>query len=162
MLAGVDPGREKFGWVLAGDDGTLFVAGIAAVSELPRFREILRERRWDDLGSWCTEGNVETVPDEEVTVLFLGNGTGSETMQKSLSEVGFSVRVVDERYSTLEARGLYWALHPPRGIRCLLPLSFQVPPRPLDDLAAWSTLLAALGVRRDERPSWCFDKGRVK
>jgi len=148
VLAGVDPGRGKFGWVLSGEDGTLLLGGIAPISALSVFLDVLRTRRWGDLEPWRTEGCAENVPDEEVRVLFLGNGTGSEKMEKLLSEGAFSLRVVEERYSTLDARRLYWALHPPRGMRRLLPLSLQVPPRSLDDLAAWSTLLAALGPEK--------------
>lgn len=162
MLAGVDPGREKFGWVLAEEDGTLLLAGIAPISALPVFLDALRTRRWEGLVPWRTEGCVENVPNEEVRTLFLGNGTGSERMKKLLSEGAFTLRVVEERYSTFDARRLYWELHPPRGMRRLLPLSLQVPPRSLDDLAAWSTLLAALGSEKIKKPSWISGKGRVE
>ena len=162
VLAGVDPGREKFGWVLSKEDGTLLLGGIAPISALPVFLDALRTRRWESLEPWHTEGCAENVPNEAVRVLFLGNGTGSEKMEKLLSEGAFSLRVVEERYSTLDARRLYWELHPPRGMRRLLPLSLQVPPRPLDDLAAWSTLLAALGPEKIKKPSWISGEGRVE
>ena len=49
---------------------------------------------------------------------------------------GFTVYEVDETRSTEEARDLYWELFPPKGWRKLIPLGLQVPPEPLDGLAA--------------------------
>jgi RNase H-fold protein (predicted Holliday junction resolvase) len=46
------------------------------------------------------------------------------------------VTYVDERETTLRARSLYFADHPPRGWRRLIPLGMQMPPRPIDDYAA--------------------------
>ena len=49
---------------------------------------------------------------------------------------GFPLHVVDEKYSTEEARELYWELFPPKGWRRLIPLGLQTPPEPLDGYAA--------------------------
>ena len=48
----------------------------------------------------------------------------------------FDVKIVDEKNTTLEARKLYWKKNPPSGWRRLLPISMQVPPVPVDDIAA--------------------------
>jgi hypothetical protein len=44
--------------------------------------------------------------------------------------------VVDERYSSLEARNRYWQMYPPRGLTRLLPEGMRTPPRPVDDIVA--------------------------
>ena len=46
------------------------------------------------------------------------------------------VHLIDERETTLRARALYFADHPPRGWRRLIPLGMQLPPCPIDDYAA--------------------------
>ena len=68
----------------------------------------------------------------------LGNGTGSEEHKQWIEKAlpGYPVFVVDEKYSTEEAKALYWKLYPPRGLRRLIPLGLQTPPELLDGYAA--------------------------
>jgi hypothetical protein len=47
-----------------------------------------------------------------------------------------SVKVVDEKHTTEEARRLYWKKNPPHGWRKFLPTSMQVPPEPVDGIVA--------------------------
>jgi hypothetical protein len=61
-----------------------------------------------------------------------------------MGESGIGYKLTDERMTTLEARGLYWALHPPRGMYRIIPKSLRVPPRNLDDLAAWAIIQRAI------------------
>ncbi len=44
--------------------------------------------------------------------------------------------LVDERYSSLEARERYWQMYPPTGLARLIPKGMRVPPRPVDDIVA--------------------------
>ncbi|MBI3893032.1 MAG: resolvase [Candidatus Wallbacteria bacterium] len=72
--------------------------------------------------------------------LILGDGTQSRAVASELTS-GLGARLppmerIDERDSTLDARGLYFADNPPRGIWRLFPLSMQVPGEPYDDYAA--------------------------
>jgi len=46
-----------------------------------------------------------------------------------------SIIMVDERYSSLEARDRYWQMYP-RGLFRLLPRGLRQPPRPVDDIVA--------------------------
>lgn len=72
-------------------------------------------------------------------ILILGDGTSSQEMKRELVDWGFpveSIFLVDESYSTLEGRALYYQENPPRGWRGLLPVSLQRPVRPIDDYAA--------------------------
>lgn len=75
---------------------------------------------------------------QKLRAIVLGNGTTSKEHRKriELALPGFPVHVVDEKYSTEEARTLYWELFPPKGWRRLIPLGLQTPPEPLDGYAA--------------------------
>jgi len=71
--------------------------------------------------------------------LIIGNLTTSqEWKQKIIDKLNLSsaIEFVDEKNSTLEARGLYWQMYPPKGLGRLIPQSLKVPPRPIDDLVA--------------------------
>ncbi len=75
---------------------------------------------------------------KKLKAIVIGDGTGSEEHIGWLQKVlpGFPLHVVDEKFSTEEARVLYWELFPPQGWRRLIPLGLQTPPQPLDGYAA--------------------------
>jgi len=75
-----------------------------------------------------------------VTVV-LGDGTGASAARTALARAGIHATLVDETATTEEGRRLYWRLHPPRGWRRWLPLGMLVPPRALDDFAAYAIAL---------------------
>ncbi len=81
-------------------------------------------------------------------VVLVGDGTGSGSVAERLRARGVAVTLVDERHTTLVARGLYFRDHPPRGLLRLLPPGMRSPPRPIDDYAAYAIALRWLGVRR--------------
>ena len=60
------------------------------------------------------------------------------SIKKMLMEVTTVIKIlmIEEGYSTEEARKLYWQENPPQGWRRLLPLGLQVPPVNLDGYAA--------------------------
>ncbi len=77
--------------------------------------------------------------------LLVGNGTGFRPVLDLLTHAGWTdAQVVEEKGTTLEARRLYFQHRPPRGWRRLIPLSFLVPPRPIDDWAAVAIALKYL------------------
>ena len=84
-----------------------------------------------------------------VDFVIVGSGTGSAECIKKLVSSGLRVEKVSEEFSTERGRELYWLIHPPRGLRRLLPKGLLVPPRTIDDLAAWSLILQYLGRGRD-------------
>lgn len=117
-LAALDPGRSKCGLVRTDAqqqriEEACIVSPAAALALLTQ---------------WQQQGLLSLV--------VLGNGTGSQQWHAQLSALGLAVAVVDEHGSTLAARGRYWQLWPPRGWRRLLPAGLRLPPRDLDDLAA--------------------------
>src|SRR5207249_8450509 len=66
----------------------------------------------------------------------VGHGTGGRAVCQALRSAGLRVETVPETGTTLAARALYFAEHPPRGWRRLVPRTLQLPPVPLDDYAA--------------------------
>ena len=71
-----------------------------------------------------------------VTAIALGRGTNARAVKAALEGLGLPIHLVDEYETSRGARNLYFADHPPRGWRRLLPIGLQLPPRPIDDYAA--------------------------
>jgi len=81
-------------------------------------------------------------------VVLVGDGTGSRAVVERLRARGVAPTLVDERDTTLVARGLYFKDHPPHGLSRLLPSGMRAPPRPIDDYAAYAIALRWLGAVR--------------
>ncbi len=115
---GIDPGTHKAGFAIVADrEGSPLSLGVEQVPALlARLRTI--------------------VPWHGVRAIALGKGTHASELMRQLSVFALPIHLVDERETTLNARALYFADHPPRGWRRLLPLGMQLPPRPIDDYAA--------------------------
>lgn len=116
MIVAIDPGREKCGVACVQRDGTLVWCEIWPRGEFATRLQVLV--------------GVET--------FVLGHSTASAQIGEVVRSVFPNVPLheIDETNSTLEARGVFWEKHPPRGWRALVPLSLQTPPRPIDDYAA--------------------------
>jgi RNase H-fold protein (predicted Holliday junction resolvase) len=75
----------------------------------------------------------------QVEHLVLGNQTtANQWRSRLLQELQPCppMSLVDERYTTLEARDRYWQMYPPQGLRRLVPQGMRQPPRPVDDIVA--------------------------
>jgi RNase H-fold protein (predicted Holliday junction resolvase) len=116
-ILGVDPGTRKVGFAVLDGQGTTHDLGIEMIAEFRARVEGLMER-------WA------------FTAIAIGTGTNARALGGQLAGLGIPVIYVDERETTLKARSLYFADHPPKGWRRLIPLGMQVPPRPVDDYAA--------------------------
>ena len=79
--------------------------------------------------------------------ILLGDGTGSAALRSALRARGIDPIVVDERGTSEEGRRLYWRDHPASGWRRLVPLGLRVPPRDIDDYAAYAIVLRYLARR---------------
>ncbi|MDQ7842487.1 MAG: pre-16S rRNA-processing nuclease YqgF [Armatimonadota bacterium] len=123
-ILAIDPGREKCG-----------LAVLTSRRVLER-RVVGPEEVTAVIGEWIGRHRIRTV--------VVGNRTGAARIRDAVARTfpRLILRGVDEAGTTLEARRLYFADHPPTGWRRLLPLSLQVPPEPYDDYAA-----VALGRR---------------
>jgi len=141
MILGIDPGRDKIGWALTNSDRELLLSGICLISEVELFVAALTKEggSWKDrLSPWVTEemGTRLSLP-EKITLVAVGNGTGSRDAVRLFEGLGIQIIVVDESRTTLEAREFYWSLHRPSLWQRYLPRFLWFPPRSLDDLAAW-------------------------
>lgn len=73
-----------------------------------------------------------------ISLVVMGNQTTAQEWQDQLLTLKNPLRIVmvDERYSSLEARDRYWQLHPPKGWQRLLPQGLRQPREPVDDIVA--------------------------
>lgn len=74
----------------------------------------------------------------KINKIILGDGTNYKQIEKKLKNYfpRLKIILVEENFSTLEARKKYFEAHPPRGISRLIPLSLRVPPCQYDDFVA--------------------------
>jgi len=116
-ILGIDPGTRKTGYAIIGTDGSTLVLGIEETEAIGvRVSELVK---------------MHTIVE-----IALGEGTNATAVGAALASLGLPIHLVDERSTSLQARGLYFADNPPRGWRRLIPLGLQLPPRPIDDYAA--------------------------
>jgi RNase H-fold protein (predicted Holliday junction resolvase) len=144
LYCGIDPGREKFG-LAVGNADILRFAAIIPFGYAPEALECLSRGDAGRMASWKTEGVRGSFG--AISRIFIGNGTGHEHYAGIFRESGIETEITDERMTTLEAGNLYWRLHPPKGLRRLLPRPLLTPPRPVDDLAAWIIMRRTLASR---------------
>lgn len=74
----------------------------------------------------------------KINKIILGDGTNYKQIEKKLKNhfPRLKIILIEEDFSTLEARKKYFEAHPPRGISKLIPLSLRVPPCQYDDFVA--------------------------
>ncbi len=74
-----------------------------------------------------------------ISTLVVGDQTSAKDWKQRLSS-GLPepprIILVNERYSTLEARDRYWQMYPPTGLSRLIPEGMRGLPRPIDDIVA--------------------------
>jgi RNase H-fold protein (predicted Holliday junction resolvase) len=119
VYLGFDPGKDKCGVAVVDQ------AGVALYHEVCASETLL-----DHLPTLCTQWQVLQV--------VMGDRTTAKQWQKKLTEAlpEMPIALVDEHYSTLAARDLYWEMYPPQGFQKLIPQGMRLPPRPIDDLVA--------------------------
>ncbi|MHB8178234.1 MAG: RuvC family protein [Vulcanimicrobiaceae bacterium] len=116
-VLGVDPGTAKVGYAVLDPAGLVLVRGIVPPRELS---ELL----------------ARLAAAQAIDVVALGSGTNARQVRAILEGMGLPLCSIDERETTLRARALYFAEHPPHGWRRLIPIGLQLPPVPIDDYAA--------------------------
>ncbi len=120
MILGFDPGKDKCGVAVMGVDRQLCYHEVIPSADATSVIKQLRDKY-------------------PITLLVMGDQTTSKRWKKDLqSQLGeeFNIILVDERYSTLEARDRYWQMYPPKGLNKILPQGMRQPPRPIDDIVA--------------------------
>jgi RNase H-fold protein (predicted Holliday junction resolvase) len=118
MLLGVDPGTRKCGYAILERMGAQPSAlGIAPLDEFGSRLAMLRA----------------TFP---IDMVAIGHGTNAAVVSAVVRDAGLPFAIVDERETTLRARARFFADHPPRGWRRIVPRGMLLPDRPVDDYAA--------------------------
>ncbi|MBD2091179.1 resolvase [Microcoleus sp. FACHB-1515] len=119
VILGFDPGRQKCGFAVMGLDRNLFYHAVIASADAIPTVQTLRQQY-------------------PISILVMGDQTSALEWKQKLLDLPDPLRVVmvDERYSTLEARDRYWQMFPPKGLSRLLPIGLRVIDRPIDDIVA--------------------------
>lgn len=119
-ILGFDPGRDKCGIAVMGADRQLYYHEVIAAEVAIATISGLREKY-------------------SISILVMGDQTTAKTWKRQLEQnlpAALPIMLVDERYSTLEARDRYWQMYPPRGLDRLVPKGMRSLPRPVDDIVA--------------------------
>lgn len=129
VVLAIDPGRGKCGVAVCAP-GTVLARAVTAPDALPALIEEWQRRF-------------------SVTEIVVGDRTGAEAVLDAIRGAARRpITLVDEAGTTLRARARYFAEHPPRGWRRLIPRTLQIPPEPFDDYAAVLLAEAALAGAR--------------
>jgi RNase H-fold protein (predicted Holliday junction resolvase) len=134
VILGFDPGRDKCGVAVMGLDRQLYYHQVIVAEDAIATISSLRQRY-------------------PISLLVMGDQTTAKAWKQRLTqELSDSPRIilVDERYSTLEARDRYWQMYPPRSFWSLIPQGMRPLPRPVDDIVA--ILLIERYLERLSRP----------
>ena len=120
VILGFDPGRDKCGLAVMGLDRQLYYHQVVLAKEAIASIETLRQKF-------------------PISLMVMGDQTTAKRWKQQLNEElaeQLNIILVDERYTTLEARDRYWQMYPPTGLTKLLPQGMRQPPRPIDDIVA--------------------------
>ena len=153
MILGFDPGRDKCGVAVMSQNRVLDNTSHIAYAEVVPAEEAIA----------TVLSLIERYP---ISTIVMGDQTMSKTWKTRIEErlaeqpqnpnqltaqttapAPILTVMIDERYSTLEARDRYWQLHPPQGLTKLVPQTLRTITRPIDDVVAiilieryWRTL----------------------
>jgi RNase H-fold protein (predicted Holliday junction resolvase) len=118
-ILGFDPGKDKCGVAVMDGDCALLYHQVLLTAEVI-----------SQIDRLCQQYNVSRI--------VMGDQTTSRQWQQQLTTVfpALPISLVDERYSSLEARDRYWQMYPPNFLTGLIPQGMRQPPRPIDDLVA--------------------------
>ncbi|MEO1429978.1 MAG: pre-16S rRNA-processing nuclease YqgF [Cyanobacteria bacterium J06633_8] len=120
VILGFDPGKDKCGVAVMGLDRQL------------QYHEVVSSPEAIDIIG-------DLYKKYPISLLVMGNQTTSKRWKQQIQEklpATVNIILVDERYSSLEARDRYWIMYPPKGLTRLLPKGMRTPPRPIDDIVA--------------------------
>ena len=117
-IISIDPGTHKCGIALISSEGAVLRRSINARTDIIG---VVAAWRAEHPGSFVVIG---------------GSTQGKEIKQEIYSELGLEADVVDEAYTSEEARGLFWQENRPGCLWRIFPPSFRPLPRPIDDYAA--------------------------
>ncbi|MBP2627246.1 MAG: Holliday junction resolvase YqgF [Firmicutes bacterium] len=122
IIIAIDPGREKCGIAVVHKNEGVLTQQVINTTEL---NSVIQR-----LGT-----------DYETSTVVIGDRTSSKEARQNLEQMKIAgqlltITLVDEHRSTDQARLRYWQANPPKGFKRLIPVTMQVPPRPIDDYVA--------------------------
>jgi RNase H-fold protein (predicted Holliday junction resolvase) len=118
LIFGFDPGRDKCGVAVVSLDGQVHIHEVVPAEEAIAKIQV-----------WMQQYAIHT--------LVMGNQTTAKQWQARLTQsLSIPILLIDERFSTLEARDRYWVMYPPKGLTRLIPQGMRDVPRPIDDIVA--------------------------
>lgn len=122
MIIAVDPGREKCGIAVVHQQRGVLMQEVIGTSQL-------------------TVVVTELLAQYKGSMILIGDGTSSREAKVRLEQLSVDsqstkIIFIDERHSTDQARERYWQEHPPKGLMRFIPVTMQVPPKPVDDYVA--------------------------
>jgi RNase H-fold protein (predicted Holliday junction resolvase) len=138
IILGFDPGKNKCGVAVMGRDRSLLDCQVVLTAvTIDRIRELCQQYH--------------------VTQIVMGDQTTSKQWQQQLTTAfpTLPISLVDERYSSLEARDRYWQMYPPSFLTGLIPQGMRQPPRLIDDIVA-----IILIERYLDSGQWTVDSGQ--
>jgi RNase H-fold protein (predicted Holliday junction resolvase) len=118
-ILGFDPGKDKCGVAVMDGDCRLLYHQV-----------LLTNRTIDEIGNLCQQYQINQI--------VMGDQTTAKQWKQLLTKAfpDLPITLVDERYSSLEARDRYWQMYPPKFLTRLIPQGMRQPPRSIDDLVA--------------------------
>jgi len=119
IIIAIDPGTKKCGYAVVDSNLSVFQREVVSIEKIAKNIE-------DSLNIY------------KINKIILGNGTNYKNIEKRLKNnfPQLKIILIEEEFSTLEARKKYFEANPPRGIFKLIPLSLRVPPCHYDDFVA--------------------------
>ncbi len=119
VVLGIDPGRSKVGLAVVRNDGQVLHRAVLA-----------REQLEKEIASLFLRFRPRCV--------VVGGGTGFRALEPLLRNLSSDVpvQVVDEAYTSEEARRRYLRENPPKGWRKIIPSWLRTPEQPYDDYVA--------------------------
>ena len=119
IIVAIDPGTKKCGYAVVDSNLSVLQREVVPTGKITKTIE-------DSLNIY------------KINKIILGNGTNYKNIEERLKNHFSLLKIVliEEEFSTLEARKKYFEAHPPQGIYKLIPLSLRVPPCHYDDFVA--------------------------
>ena len=119
IVIAIDPGTKKCGYAVVGSNLSVLQREVISAEKIAKTIQ-------DSLNTY------------KINKIILGNGTNYKNIEERLKNYFslFKIVLIEEKFSTLEARKKYFEAHPPRGILKIIPLSLRVPPGHYDDFVA--------------------------
>ncbi len=118
-ILGFDPGKDKCGVaVMDGDQVLLYHQVLLTANVISQISDLSQQYN--------------------VNRIVMGDQTTAKQWKRQLNTAfpDLPISLVDERYSSLEARDRYWQMYPPNFLTKLIPQGMRQPPRPIDDIVA--------------------------